>query len=298
VTALSQSEVKRKKPLVSVVICVRNGQKTVGGCLESLLNQTFRNYEIIIVDDASNDRTVEIISGFKDQRIKCFKNKQWLNVAKSRNRGLKHARGKYSFFTDADCTVFKDWIEQGLSCFTDDCVGVEGRIIYVSEKYQPTYSDQVLENRTGGQFMTGNVAYRKDVIEAVGGLNEKMRYNSDRDLGLKIIKHGRMCYNKNMIAVHPQGTLTPDRLISTATHVEDRVYLFRRFGDKGLISWRIFKPFSLAKIFFPGLILASLFFRKFRKKEDFDLLPYTYVYAVLERLYFWKACARARVFLI
>lgn len=286
------------RPLVSVVICVRNGEKCVSGCIESLLNQTFRDYEIVIVDDASNDRTVEVISRFKDQRIKCLRNKEWFGIPKSRNIGLKHAKGKYIFFTDADCTVSKDWIEEGLSCFADDCVGVEGRIIYVSENYQPTFSDNVLENRNGGQFMTANVAYRRDTIETVGGLDERIKYRTDRDLGFKIIKHGKVCFNKNMIAVHPQVILTPKRLISMASAIEDRAYLFRRFGDKALISWRIMSPFNLAKIFAPELILMSLFFNRFRSMSDFDLLPYTYIYAVLERFHLWKACARYRVFLI
>jgi glycosyltransferase involved in cell wall biosynthesis len=286
------------RPLVSVVICVRNGEKCVGGCIESLLNQTFRDYEIIIVDDASNDRTVEIINRFKDQRIKCLRNKEWLGIPKSRNIGLKHASGKYLFLTDADCTVSKDWIEEGLSCFADDCVGVEGRIIYVSENYQPAFSDKVMENRNGGQFMTANVAYRKDVIEAVGGLDEKIKFRTDRDLGFRVIKHGKVCFNRNMIAVHPQVILTPRGLISMASAIGDRAYLFRRFGDKALISWRIVNPFNLAKIFVPELILVSLFFNRFRRKRDFDLLPYTYVYAVLERFHLWKACAKYRVFLI
>jgi glycosyltransferase involved in cell wall biosynthesis len=268
--------------------------------MESLLNQTFKDYEIVIVDDASNDGTVEIISRFKDQRIKCLRNKEWFGIAKSRNMGLKRASGKYIFFTDADCTVSKDWIEEGLSCFADGCVGVEGRIIYVSENYQPAFSDYVMENRDGGKFMTGNAAYRKDIIEAVGGFNEKIRYLTDRDLGFKIIKHGKVCFNKNMIAVHPQVTLTPKGLIGMAKNgrIGDRAYLFRRFGDKELISWRIVNPFNLAKIFAPELILVSLFFKRFRRKEDIDLLPYAYVYAVLERLHLWKACAMYRVFLI
>lgn len=283
---------------MSVVICVRNGEKCVGGCIESLLNQTFRDYEIVIVDDASTDRTVEIISRFKDQRIKCLRNKEWFGIPKSRNIGLKHADGKYIFFTDADCTVSEDWIEEGLSCFADDCVGVEGRIVYVSENYQPAFSDYVMENRDGGKFMTANVAYRRDIIETVGGLDERIKYRTDRDLGFKIIKHGKVCFNKNMIAVHPQVILTPRGLISMASAIGDRAYLFRRFGDKELISWRIMNPFNLAKIFAPELILMSLFFNRFRRKEDIELLPYTYVYAVLERFHLWKACARYRVFLI
>jgi glycosyltransferase involved in cell wall biosynthesis len=272
------------KPLVSVVICVRNGEKCVASCIESLLNQTYRDFEIVIVDDASNDRTVEIISRFKDQRIKCLRNKAWLGIPKSRNTGVKHAVGKYIFFTDADCTVSEDWIEEGLSCLTDN--------------YQPAYSDYVLENRNGGKFMTANVAYRSDILATVGGLNEKIEYRTDRDLGFRVSEHGKVCFNKNMIAVHPQVTLTPKKLISIAKAIEDRAYLFRRFGDKEVISGRIMNPFNLAKIFAPELILASFVFKRFRKKEDYELLPYAYVYAVLERIHFWKACAKERVFLI
>lgn len=289
---------KRMRPPVSVVICVRNGEKCIGNCLESLLKQTFDDFEIVIVDDASIDRTLKIISEFKDQRIRLFRNKEWLGIAKSRNIGLKHATGKYIFFTDADMTVSNDWIEQGLRCFAEGCVGVEGRILYVSENYQPTFSDSVMRNREGGNFMTGSVAYLRDIMETVGGFDERLTYYGDRSLGLKIIEHGRVCFNKKMIAVHPQVIMTPDSLIRLASRAANRVYLFKRFGDKASILGRIVNPFNLTKIFFPELVLTSLFFYRFRRKEDFKLLPYTYVYAVLERLYLWKTCAKERVFLI
>lgn len=286
------------KPLVSVVVCVRNGETTVRSCIESLLNQTFKEYEVVIVDDASTDRTAEIIKGFRDQRIKYLKNKDWSGLVKSRNTGLKNADGKYFFFTDADMTVYENWIEEGLSGFTSNYVGVEGKIIYVSEDYQPTFSDVVMENRNGQQFMTGNIAYRKDIIETVGYFNEKISYLHDRELGLRIIKHGKVRFNRNMIAIHPKVTLTPKKLIASANRIEERPYLFKKFGDKALVSWHIVNPFNLAKIFFPGLIMASLFWNKFRTKEDYNLLPYSYVYAVLERMHIWKASTRERVFLI
>lgn len=286
------------KPIVSIVICVRNGEKYVKGCIESLLNQTLKDYEIILVNDASTDRTLEIIKRFKDHRIKCLSNKECFGIAKSRNIGIKHARGKYIFCTDADCTVNKTWIEEGLSCFAAGCVGVEGKIIYVSENYKPTFSTQFMENRTGGHFMTGSVAYRKDVIEAVGGFNEEIAHFADRDLGIRVTKLGKVCFNENMIAVHPLVIQTPKELIRSASRIESRVYLFKRFGDRVSTSWRVVKPFNLAKILCPGLILVSLFFNRFKSNEDYKLLPFTYLFAVLERLHIWKACAKYRVFLI
>jgi glycosyltransferase involved in cell wall biosynthesis len=291
--------VKETKPTVSVVMCARNAERYIGSCIESILNQGFKDFEIIVVDDASTDRTGDLIRGVDDQRIRYYRNEEWLGVAKSRNTGLMYAAGKYIFFTDADCVVAKNWIAEGLKYLEDaDCVGVEGKVLYVSEHYKPTFSDHVMKSRNGGSFMTGNVAYEKSAVRSVGGFDERMSYFSDRDFALRIMKQGEICFNKDMIVYHPRVTMTPERLIKSAAFVENRVYLFKRFGEKNQISWRVVNPFNLAKILFPPLIFVSLFFNKFETENDFKLLPYTYVYVVFERLHIWKTCARERVFLI
>ena len=107
------------EPSVSVVMTVRNVEKYIANCIKSILDQTFNNFEIVIIDDMSNDNTNNIIEKFNDKRIKCFKNMKWLGISKSRNRGLNHATGEYIFFTDGDCTVSKNWIEEGLKFLKD-----------------------------------------------------------------------------------------------------------------------------------------------------------------------------------
>ncbi len=62
----------------------------------------------------ATDKTKNLIENFQDKRIKYFKNEKWLGITKSRNRSIKFAKGDYIFFTDGDCVVSKDWIEQGL----------------------------------------------------------------------------------------------------------------------------------------------------------------------------------------
>jgi GT2 family glycosyltransferase len=179
-----------------------------------------------------------------------------------------------------------------------NCVGVEGKIYYVSKDYEPTFSDRAMENRSGGQFMTGSVAYRKDVVMAVGGFDERVDYLADRDIALRIMKHGKIRFNPNMIVYHPQVKMTPTKFIKSAGDTKNRVFLFKRFGERKFMFWRILEPFNLAKAVFPPLILASLFFNRYRTRDDFRLLPYIYVYAILERLQLWKTCATERVFLI
>ena len=156
------------KPIASVIMTVRNVSSTIVDCLHSVLYQTFDNFEIIVIDDFSTDDTMELIQKLGDKRIKYFRNEKWLGISQSRNRGIRKAAGENVFFTDGDCTVSNNWIEVGLkSLSSSNCVGVEGKIYYVSQDYKPTFSDHVMENRRGGNFMTGNVAYKKAAVEKV-----------------------------------------------------------------------------------------------------------------------------------
>lgn len=287
------------KTNVSVTICIKDAEKYIGNCISSLLDQTFKDFEIVMIEDGCSDGTAHIIEKFSDERIRYFRNQKNLGIAKSRNKGLKLSRGEYIFFTDADCVVSKNWIEQGLkSLENQEYVGVEGKIYYVSEGYKPTFSDHTCENKYGGNVMTGNMAYRRSVIESVGGFDERYSYHEDRDLALRILKRGKIIFNPNMIVYVQQQTLTPKWFIQSSSHIKNRVYLFKRFGERKSMLWRIVNPFNLAKALFPPLVFVSLFFNTFKTPDDFKLLPFTYVYAILERLQLWKTCARERVFLI
>jgi GT2 family glycosyltransferase len=265
----------------------------------SILNQSFSDFEIVVIDDMSDDSTKNIIGKINDKRIKCFRNEKWLGISPSRNRAVKHAEGEYLFFTDGDCTVSKNWIEEGLKYFEDvDVVGVEGKIIYVSKDYKPTFSDRVQENKTGGNFMTGNIAYKKKIIEMVGGFDESLTYLEDRDIGLRIMKHGKICFASEMVVIHPQVILTPKKLIEAAANDVNRVRIFKKSGTKEFIFWRIYCPINLAKILFPPLIFSSLLSKRFKNSYDFKLLPYSYIYVVWERIQLWKTSITERVFLI
>lgn len=284
--------------LISINVIAHNEERYIKKCISSLLNQNFKNFELIIVDDGSTDNTLKIIREFKDLRIKCIENTENQGIGKSRNIAISNSIGDYIFFTDADCVVKQNWLTEGLKCFEKGCLGVEGRLIYVSEEYEPTFSTLFLENETGGHFLTGNVAYRADVIKSIGGFNENLAWFKDRDLGLRMANLGKIFFNKNMVVIHPVVFWTPNMLIKSAKRIQARVYLFKEFGDRNLLFWRIMEPLNLAKILFPPLILMGLFFSKFISREDFVLLPFTYFFVILERYYIWKACCNYKVFLI
>ena len=94
-------------PIISIIVPVYNAQNYIKKCLDSILNQDFENFEIIIINDDSYDNTLDILKIYaKDRRIVLINNEENLGAGESRNKGILFARGKYIGFVDND-----DWIE-------------------------------------------------------------------------------------------------------------------------------------------------------------------------------------------
>jgi glycosyltransferase involved in cell wall biosynthesis len=93
---------KMKPPVLSIIMPVYNSVNYLAEAVESVLLQTFTNFELIIIDDASTDGSAEIISGFKDDRVKKLRNQQNQGIVYSRNRGLDRARGNFVAQFDSD----------------------------------------------------------------------------------------------------------------------------------------------------------------------------------------------------
>ena len=284
---------------VTIIMPIYGSESYIQKCIRSLLVQTFRDFEILIIEDPPYDRAKEIIEAFKDGRIKYFRNPKRLGRCKSRNICIQRSRGKYIFFTDDDCVVAKDWIEQGLKAFNgEDCIGVEGKTYYVSGEYKPTYSDHVVQNAGGKHFMTCNVAYKKGLFESIGGFDERYKALGDRDFGLRAMKFGRIFFNPKMIVYHQKVNLTSKEFIHEGQKIRYRVLLYKKFGERPFFIWKIVYPTHLLALMFPLLVFGSLLKNSYKSKEDFALFPFIYVKLVYERLNLWDACIKERVFLI
>ncbi len=96
--------------LISVIINVYNCEDYIGRCLDSVINQTYKNIEILIVNDGSTDNTLNIIKKYKDKRIRII-NQDNMGLSKSRNVALDNAKGDYLYFVDADDYIELDAIE-------------------------------------------------------------------------------------------------------------------------------------------------------------------------------------------
>lgn len=288
------------KPLVSVIIPTYNNSKYISKSINSIFNQSFKNFELIVVDDCSKDNTLQILKKYKDKRLSIFKTPKNSGSALARNIGIYNSRGKYVFFIDGDCVASKNWIKEGLKVFErEKCLGVEGKIYYVSKNYRPTAIDDSINVIKGGGFFGGNIAYTKIILGRVNGFDKNLIRMQDRDLGFKISQIGKIFFCDKMVVTHQKFLWTFKKKIRLSKEgAKTRVILFKKYKDRLSIFWRIYNPLNLLAIFFPPLILGALFFHKYTSLEDFKTILWIYPAIVVERISLWKNAIREKVFLI
>lgn len=284
----------------SIIIATYNMGYHLKQTIDSVLTQSEHNFELIVVDDSSSDNTIKILEGIKDRRLRYIHNRKNFGVSLSRNKGIKISRGNYLFFTDADCTVSKDWLKSGLDSFQQkNCIGVGGIIYYVSKLYKPTYSDRVVESSNDGEYMTANMAYEKKILQNIGLFDKEFKRNGDRAVALKLNKYGEIKFNPNMIVYHAVSKWKPSAYMKSASWVYYRVVLmFKKFDEKYNMIFRVYAPEKLFAIVFPPILLLKLFTGRYKTKEDYVLFLLIYPRLIYERWILWKSCFKEKVFIV
>lgn len=173
-------------PRISVIVCTRNGAPTLPACLESLVAQTYPDFEVLVIDDGSTDATGEVAQGFECVR---YHRQEHAGLSVARNWGAKLATGTILAYTDDDCIAHADWLLHLSHAFTDaDVVGAGGpnipppprnpveRVVAAA----PGAPAHVLLNDTEAEHLPGcNLAIRKNALERIGGFRAEFRAAGD-----------------------------------------------------------------------------------------------------------------------
>lgn len=185
-----------KSPKITVLMSVYNGEKYLREAIDSILNQTFTDFEFLIVSDGSTDGTAEILQSYHDPRIKIINNEKNRGLTKSLNKGLGMAKGEYIARMDADDISLPNRFEEQLKYLEryPETV-VLGTSIYVingagkllMKEIAPSDPSKILLNNNA--FTHGSVIFKKAVVDELGYYNELFRYSQDYELWLKIAKH-------------------------------------------------------------------------------------------------------------
>ncbi len=181
---------------VSVIIPVYNGERTIRETIESVLGQSFSDFELIVIDDGSVDRTVEILSQIKDPRIRVlsYPNR---GLAASRNRGIAEASGEYVTFIDADDLWTSDKLqsqyqalqnhpEAAVAYSWSDCIDESSRFLRPGS--HTTLSGNVYPHILVNNFVENgsNVLVRRSIFAEVGLFDESLSAAEDRDMWIRL----------------------------------------------------------------------------------------------------------------
>ncbi len=184
-------------PKVSVIIPTYNRAKLLPRAVNSVLNQTFKDFELIIVDDASTDNTEEVVKTFKDSRIKYIKHRINKGGAAARNTGIKASKGEYIAFLDDDDEWLPLKLEKQVFKFNESSSKVG--LIYTGfsryldgenkerEKHLPRHKGKVLDICLAGCLTSPpEMLIRKELLKEIGGFDEKLKASQDADILIRL----------------------------------------------------------------------------------------------------------------
>ena len=174
--------------LVSIIIPCFNSEKTIQRTIVSVLNQSYKNIEVVIVDDGSIDNTSKVINKFNDYRIKYIHQKN-LGVSQARNNGLSKANGEYIAFLDSDDVYYEDFVGKCMEVFSirQDVSIVASRIKRIDEKgneevigrHIVPLNNQVTIHDYFDLFTNGNVLSMSSIIVKKKYINLPRAFNVD-----------------------------------------------------------------------------------------------------------------------
>lgn len=205
------------KPWVSVILPVYNGARYVRAAIRSILTQTFREFELLIIDDGSTDQTPAILAQFTDPRMRVCTNPRNYGIPKTRNIGIRQARGAYLAWQDADdlsepqrlqLQLQQMRAQPGLAALgTAHCtIDARGR----KTRHKPRLSTPAVQDLLQRNcFINGSVMLRADAVAAAGGYDEFFKLSEDYELFLRLAKRfslGNLPARLYQLRVHADST--------------------------------------------------------------------------------------------
>ena len=187
------------RSVVTVIIPTFNRASIVGRAIRSVLSQTFQDWELLVVDDASTDGTEQVVRSFPDSRIRYLRHDQNRRVSAARNTGIRSAQGEYVSFLDDDDEWLPEKLAKEVEVFrnSDPQVGLvytgktvfdeHGRVLQVR---MPTQSGWVYDAMLDRHFIgsPSRVTVRKQVLDRVAGFDQTFVNCQDYDLWLRVAK--------------------------------------------------------------------------------------------------------------
>lgn len=234
--------------IVSIIIPTYNRANCIRETITSVLNQTYQNFEIIIIDDGSIDNTKEIIQAFLDERIKYIYQEHNGLPASARNKGLKLAKGEYIAFLDSDDLWFPQKLKIQINFMKENpsilLVATNGLIFTL----KPNMKVLSLKNNIKISFkellqnniiINSSVMMRKNVIQIIGFLDESsvLRYGEDCDYWLRLLnlKNNSILILKDILVKYRDSKNSRIKLYKDPSFFKQKYriksYIYRKYNS-------------------------------------------------------------------
>jgi glycosyltransferase involved in cell wall biosynthesis len=198
-------------PDVSVVIPTYNSAALLKKAVQSVFNQIYQNFEVIVINNFSTDDTVDVINSFKDERIKLINLDNEGIIGKSRNIGIKESKGGWIAFLDSDDLWDSGKLEECMKATTEHPEAIlfahklrnikGGELIGVNELGSPPHNMYESLLFDGNKFATSSVVAKKFLLEKAGGFSERPDFAGveDYDLWMRLSKLGKFYFVNSVL---------------------------------------------------------------------------------------------------
>jgi len=289
-----------KKPLVSIVIPVYNSEKYLQETVQSVINQTYSNWELIIVDDGSLDTSLLIAEKFaiQNQKIQIIE-KSNTGVSDSRNVGLRSVKGKYVAFLDSDDVWLPNNLEAKIGLLQNTNVDAAYSFCETINEYSKklnslkkgcsnfSLDDMLLWNANYITIPSGLI-FKTSVVTSIGGFNRKLTNNADQEILMRLLA------NNGKVVVYESVTWhyrihSSNMSLNIKTMEKDTLLTYSIANKKKYFKNYFFKSKCFAKMY---LILAGSWWKNGKNKKRgfvyiakaFIINPFYTTYLLLNKL--------------
>lgn len=193
---------------VSILLPVFNCELYIKSAIQSIINNSFENYEIIVVNDGSTDDTLKVINQFTDSRIKFF-NKENSGLIETLNYGLDKCNYSIIMRMDGDDLIHPKKIEKQLDCFLKNqsvLIGTQGFTINLNDEITgeinlPLSHDKIVKSllKLSSGLIHPSIMFYKDALLKVGGYNQNFKHAEDYEMYLRLSKIGKISNIKDRL---------------------------------------------------------------------------------------------------
>ena len=194
-----KQEVSKDSPLVSIIMNCFNGERYLKDSIESIINQTYKNWELIFWDNKSEDESAKIFKSYNDKRLKYFMADKHTSLYKARNLAIKESTGEFISFLDTDDVWDEKKIELQIKCFKDEKVGLvfsnfwlikkkmKKKKLGIKQKLPSGYIyNEILRNYTVGILTV--IIKKSYYLKLESNFDERFSFVGDFDLFLRLAK--------------------------------------------------------------------------------------------------------------